>query len=499
MSKLSPIIKNGPLLSFGLVLVLSYFTYFHNYSNPSALFWDENYHIASAQKYMNGIFFMEQHPPLGKMLIALGEVIIDGNEIDDQFIGTDYGKNLSEGFSFAGYRFFPTLLAWLTAPLFFLLLYLISRNHLISLFLSFFYVFDNALIVHSRSAMLEGPLMFFTVLTTLMFLLLLEQKDKRRKFALFSVLIGISFGLALSTKLTALILILFIPALLWRLWPRYQQFMTFLGLFLLGSVVTFLSIWYIHFAIGTNISPDLSNNGYYEASSQSRVIIDEKLTGSFIAFPTLLRDALKFPGHYNRGVPRLDLCKKDENGSPFYFWPLGARSINYRWETPDSKEYRYLYLQVNPAVWWLSSFGVLLAIGMFIMPLFFSFKQKLKRPFLLVTFLGLYISYMITMSQLDRVMYLYHYFLPLFFSFVIFALVFMEIEQFGPWRLRAQRKITVCLVMGMVIFFSFQFFRPFTYYQPLDDNSFMKRAIFQLWELRCVNCPRESSLVIPNK
>ena len=499
MSKISPIIKRTPLLSFGLVLVLSYFTYFHNYSNPPALFWDENYHIASAQKYMNGIFFMEQHPPLGKMLIALGEVIIDGNEADNQFIGTDYGKALPDGFSFAGYRFFPTLLAWLTAPLFFLLLYLITRNHLIALFLSFLYVFDNALIVHSRSAMLEGSLMFFTVITVILFILLLNQEKERHRFALLSLLMGISFGLALSTKLTALILILFVPALLWKLWPRWHQFMTFIGLFLLGGLVTFLSIWYIHFSISTTLSPDLSNNGYYESSPQVRVIIDEKQTGSLVAFPTLLRDALKFPGHYNRGVPRLDLCKKDENGSPFYFWPLGARSINYRWETPDSKEYRYLYLQANPAVWWLSSFGVLLAIGMLIMPIFFAFNQKLKRPFLLVTFLGLYISYMITMSQLDRVMYMYHYFLPLFFSFVIFAIVFMEIEQFGPWRIRAQRRVTICLILGMLMFLSFQFYRPLTYYQPLDDDAFMKRSIFQLWELRCVNCERDSMLVVPNK
>jgi dolichyl-phosphate-mannose--protein O-mannosyl transferase len=48
-------------------------TYFHNYSYPPSLFWDENYHIASAEKYIQGVFFMEPHPPLGKLLIAAGE------------------------------------------------------------------------------------------------------------------------------------------------------------------------------------------------------------------------------------------------------------------------------------------------------------------------------------------------------------------------------------------------------------------------------------------
>ena len=60
------------LLLLGLITALSFFTYFHNYSTPQAFFWDENYHVASAQKYLNGVFFMEQHPPLGKLLIAAG-------------------------------------------------------------------------------------------------------------------------------------------------------------------------------------------------------------------------------------------------------------------------------------------------------------------------------------------------------------------------------------------------------------------------------------------
>ena len=87
----------------GLVLLLSYFTYVHNYASPAALFWDENYHIASAQKYLNGVFFMEPHPPLGKLLIAWGEKLLNENPVDNQFIATDYGKTLPNGFSFYGF------------------------------------------------------------------------------------------------------------------------------------------------------------------------------------------------------------------------------------------------------------------------------------------------------------------------------------------------------------------------------------------------------------
>ena len=50
------------------------------YGQPSSLFWDENYHIASAERYLQGKFFMEPHPGLGKMFIALGELILHPND-----------------------------------------------------------------------------------------------------------------------------------------------------------------------------------------------------------------------------------------------------------------------------------------------------------------------------------------------------------------------------------------------------------------------------------
>ena len=93
-------IRHPGFLAGLVVLVLSFFTYFWNYTNPPYLYWDENYHIASAQKYQNGVYFMEPHPPLAKLLIAAGEALVDANPEDDQFIGTDYAKDLPAGFSF---------------------------------------------------------------------------------------------------------------------------------------------------------------------------------------------------------------------------------------------------------------------------------------------------------------------------------------------------------------------------------------------------------------
>jgi len=497
-----------PAVLFGLlVLLLGYLTYFQNYSYPPQLFWDENYHIASAQKYLNGVYFMEPHPPLAKLLIALGEKIYHANAANDQFITTDYAQNLPEGFSFVGYRFFPALLAWFTAPVLYLIFLLITRKPQQSTLLSFFYIFDNALIVHARGAMLDSTLLFFTSLTILAFLLLLETKNRPRSFFASAALFGAAFGAAMTTKDTALILILLIPFLLWKLWMDERKDIheiqrkigKMLGAMGLAFAVVFCGVWYAHFAIGTRINASLPDNGYYQASDEYKVILDQGLTRSLSSFPVMLGDSLKFTSHYARGVPRLDLCKKDENGSPFYFWPLGGRSINFRWETPEGTNYRYLYLQVNPVVWWVSFAGVLLGIGLLLSQVFFPLKEQLRHRFLLTVFVTLYVCYMIAISQLDRVMYLYHYFPPLFFGFIILGLVFLELKHFWTWNFNEQGKNMTLLILGLLVFASFQFYRPLTYYQPLTDQQFARRAFFGLWELTCIKCDKTSSLAIPCK
>ena len=147
---------NYRLLFPFFILLIGYFTLFQNYQNPPKQFWDENYHIASAQKYIDGVMFMEPHPPLGKLLIAFGEKIINPNKNIDKsgFDKTDYIRKFPKNLSYEGYRFFPTLFAWLNSVLFFYILVYLIKNRFLAFLFTSLYLFDNAVIVHSRSAML---------------------------------------------------------------------------------------------------------------------------------------------------------------------------------------------------------------------------------------------------------------------------------------------------------------------------------------------------------
>ena len=98
----------APLLLF----VLAASTIGTRYWVPTSLFWDENYHVTSAQKHIAGVMYMESHPPLGKMLIALGEIALARNrELDTgALLRVDRVQQaqLPQGYSFAGVRLAST-------------------------------------------------------------------------------------------------------------------------------------------------------------------------------------------------------------------------------------------------------------------------------------------------------------------------------------------------------------------------------------------------------
>lgn len=489
-------LRDPRILFLIIVTALSFLTYFWKYWEPNAVYWDENYHVASAEKYLNGVYFMEQHPPLGKLLIAAGEKILNRNAVDSVSIGTDYATNFPAGFSFAGFRFFPALLAWLTAPLLYLIFFRLTKRPLASALLSFLYIFDNALIVHLRGAMLEGTLLFFLAAAILCFVAL-WQDEERGKMRTHALWFGVALGCVFTTKLLGLIAILLVPAILFRLWQKKHAILPFVIPFACAFALTYVAVWQTHFALGRTVNPALPDAGYYQASKEYREVLAKGATRSLLHFPLMLRDSLKFVPHYNRGTPRLDLCKPEENGSPFYFWPLGARAISYRWETPNGDAYRYLYLQSNPVVWWSGLLGILVSLGLVCGSLFGPASIRFKNPLLLATFVGLYACYMIAISRIDRVMYLYHYFIPLFFTFIVLGLLYMEIDRIGNFHLTERRKTLGLLTFAFLIFASYEFYRPLTYYEPISKAQFERRAFFPLWELTCVGCKKESGLVVP--
>ncbi len=482
----------GPLL----ILIAATCTFGSRYWTPESLFWDENYHVASAHKQLAGVMYMENHPPLGKMLIALGERVTAANVGLDtsRVLQRDHISNglLPTGYSYAGVRLASVLCMILAAPLLYGLIRLITGSAWSALVFSGLMVFDNALIVHTRAAMLEGMQIFFVLLALYVFARLLRA----RQIALWHYpLLGALIGLVVSVKLNGAVLMLLLVALFavdqwqnlmqrnWRwLLMRLAQSMP---LSLLGLLGVFLGVFYVQIAGNT----ELIATRTYKASPDYLAHLQAGTTWTPSGFVVGLRDHLRYIAEYSDGVPRLEICKPGENGSHPLRWPLGAKTINYRWnkDTVDGRaEVSYTYLAGNPLVWLPVLLGVLLSTSLLISRFVYGQPIADRRLFLWsVLFTALYLAYMVAMLQVERVMYLYHYLLPLIFGIVNLAVVHAYVFGRGLEAGSVHTRINLAVYLSLVIAV-FAFFSPLTYGSALTPEQFELREWFDVWRLEPV-------------
>jgi len=291
---------------------------------------------------------------------------------------------------------------------------------------------------------------------------------------------GLLAGLNIMTKANgAIVMLLFVFLFLneYRLTLNREWFVSLLKKAFVsvgGILIVFVAVWQLHFSLGKKVVSDR----YYGASDSYKEIIKNSSQNNPMNFMVMLRDNLKYMENYQKGVPQLDLCKVGENGSYQLGWMVGNKSISYRW-SKDEKGTSYLYLQANPIIWFISLFGVIMAISLIISHYAFGTQIKNRLIFNYIQYMTiLYISYMIAILQIDRVMYLYHYFLPLLFAMIILFLIFYYIF------LDILDKIYIPIsIFALEIFLVFLYFSPFTYNIPLGIGEFLGRNWFSFWHL----------------
>ena len=465
------------------------------------MFWDENYHIASAQKHIDGVMYMEPHPPLGKMLMALGEIAFgDNNNIDkSKMLVTDYltGNDVPANLKFTGYRWPSVVMMALGALFFFGILHRITRLPWLAATFSSLIIFDNALVMHSRSAMLEGIQLFFILAAIYYFVRIVTQFLYQQKSILLKhyALLGLLIGLAVSVKVNAFILLLLFVVLFgvdqWAAIKKWQWQKIISRLFLTAPVgagavaFTFFAIFYLHIGMGQTIKQDRT----YKASAEYQQQIHAGNTWSPKTFLIGMRDNWKYMSEYAGGVPSLDYCKADENGSYAMGWPLSSRTISYRWSKDvvnGETEVYFNYLIGNPIIWLSVLAGIILSSALILGRFVYNTPIKDQTLFGWICFFtGLYLSYMIAILQIERVMYLYHYFIPLIFGALNLSLLINYIYRDELLKLNRHTLINLGIFIALVIAI-FAFFAPFTYSLGLTEDEFALRNWFQFWHLRPV-------------
>lgn len=480
-----------------LLLLLSLSVYLTNYGSPRAMFWDENYHIASAQKHIDGVMYMEPHPPLGKMLMAASELLLGANDhLDKSALNkTSYiqGEDLPEGFSFVGVRLPSTLLMALSVLFCYGLVRRITGYPLVAFAFSCLLIFDNALVVHSRAAMLEGIQLFFVLATLYCLVRAVTRKApiRLRDYAFLGLLIG----LVISVKINGAVLLLLLAVLFfvdqwpniktWDVWPVIKRLATSVPSALVPMLAVFLGIFYLHIATGDQ----LAGNQRYKASPEYLQVLRKNRSHTPAGFVTGMQDHWRFMAEYAEGVPRLDMCKPGENGSLAIGWPLGTKSISYRWnkDTYNGQvKVAHLYLVANPVVWFSVLLGIVLSAGLIISRYVYGNPVKDSRLFgWICVFTGLYASYMIAVMQIERVMYLYHYLMPLVFGIINLALIFTYLFHRQLETGKRQTRINLILFLLLTVGV-FAYFAPLTYGIPITPEQFEQREWFDFWLMRVV-------------
>ena len=329
------------------------------------------------------------------------------------------------------------------------------------------------MIVHNRGAMLESTQIFFLLLSVLTYLHIYSGfKDKFKNY----ILLGIFCSLSIVTKINSLP-ILILP--LFLLFYKKQYGKCIFG-FVLSFIVTYLIIWQTHFLLARNINKELDGDGLFGVSKSYENVIASKNSSNPLYLLQGISESFSFFARYQKGVPVLDYTKEDENGSSPMLWPIGARTINYRWQQ-DGNEVRYLYLVPNIASWLLGLLGVILCFYELFKTRFLA-KCNNNLAHKLIPFCIIYLVTWLSPILMNRVFYLYHYFVPLSFSWIILGCSLNNYKNLSFKYIKFTSIIAI--IVGVYYYFS-----PLTYYQPITNVELNKRAWIKYWDLRCYNCP----------
>jgi dolichyl-phosphate-mannose-protein mannosyltransferase len=496
-SKVVPLIDRIPpwlrtSICLLLVAIAASCSYVVNKGQPPYPFWDENYHMTSGQRYIDGIGHFEPHPPLALLLIAAGEVLSGENQNIDkhQLVVDKYinGDKMPPNFSFAGMRLMPSLFAALGALLFFGLLLTITENRILALLFSTLYVFENAYIVHFRAVHLDSIQMFFCLATIWQFVRLWKRDDTLSWKAY--AWLGALAGLAIMAKINAALLLIIFPILYFKDAATHFEFdfgkmaLDFFaktGATIIAILIVVFTIFAIHGAIGRKLPDPESSAGKQDIENMSPTY-KEYLTQHGALTPgvvmSITSDYFKFMDKDHLGVPKLDICKPGENGSHPLHWLIMDKTINYRWDSADGKT-SYVQLVGNQVSWYLGLASLFLSIALIVNHRFFKNPVGNRQTYHLIeVFTSLYATFMVLHLYLgtQRVMYLYHYFLGLLITYVLVVLQYQYLTDLHA--LRTKTRMLIAGGMALAITLSFVFFAPLSNHNPLTKDQCERRNIF---------------------
>lgn len=358
----------------------------------NSTYFDEIYHARTAWEQLNAVKPYEvSHPPLGKLLIALGISIFGMNPFGWRFMGTFFGVlMLPVIYVFSkkmfGGRSVPTAAAIVLAS-------------------------DFMHFVQTRIATIDTYGVFFTLLMYLFMYLFIERENEgeHRRALLFLALSGTAFGLGAASKWTGIYAgggLAVIWALFW-IFNRERGFKAFAknALFCLGFFVAVPAlIYYVSYA-AYGIAAGMSGIGMFFKKEYFDIVIDNQ----------------QFMFSYHSG-----LVSEHPYSSKWYQWILDIRPILYYLDYYGDGTRSSFGAFVNPALCW----GGLLAL--FVLTYTSAARRDRQALFILVAYLAQLLPWVLV----PRLTFEYHYFPCTVFLVLALAYVFRLMRlNLSRWKI----------------------------------------------------------------
>lgn len=211
-----------PWIILSILIILSFSIRIWHLGKINDFIFDEVYFVKFAQNYLGGVSFFDIHPPLGKLIIALGLKIFGDNSFGWRIMPAIFGTLLIILGYFTGKEISSKKMGVLTAIILAL---------------------DGLLLVYSRTGLIDIFLVFF-ILASFYFFLKFANSHKLT----FLILAGISLGLVASIKyIGVLTWLIFILIILTKKISLRQNWLKFLIFIMFVPLVIYISFFLFNF------------------------------------------------------------------------------------------------------------------------------------------------------------------------------------------------------------------------------------------------------------
>lgn len=376
-------------------------TYRSNYMNSS--YFDEIYHPRTAFEHLNGMEPYEtSHPPLGKLLIAVGIMIFGMNPFGWRIMGTLFGAAM--------------------IPLMYVFGRKVFSKRICGFIGAFLMMFDFMHFAQTRIGSIDSYSAFFIILSYYFMYDSFINKSYNvglKKSLLPLLLSGISWGLGCATKWTAVYAGAGLAVL--YLTSRLLEYMDYKKALNKKNAKKGISSWANGFLKKSIVIPTLSCVAFF-------IVIPAAIyAASYLPIVTL-PGSEHGPGEVWRYQKDMydyhsSLSESHPYSSTAETWPLVKKPLyEYKGKNLPEGRISVIYVLGNPAVFW---FGI---ASVFITLMLGIFKKDKRVIPLLVAFSFQYLPWFF----IDRCLFIYHFFTATPFMMLCTAYVLYNIKENLP-------------------------------------------------------------------